>query len=61
MGVLLYGQCVTRSCLGTKLEPSLYSLHQLTPNEKKAAETTSKQYSDKRPSIRLQWPQKGNR
>lgn len=58
--VLLYGQCVTRSCLGTKLQPSLYSLHQLTATEKKAAETTSKTYGDLRPSIRHPWPQKGD-
>lgn len=61
MCILLHGQCVTRSCLGTKLQPSLYSLHQLTAHEKKVAENTSKQHNtDRKSGVRLPWPQRGD-
>jgi hypothetical protein len=61
MAILLYGQCVTRSALGTNTPPSFHSLHQLSTSERKVAEGTRHFSGHSMRSLRQPWPQKGDR
>jgi hypothetical protein len=60
MGILFHGQCISRASLGPSVSPSVYSLHPLSANDKRAESTTSQRGGDTRRRSRVPWPKIGD-